>query len=145
MIRSDNVFLSKVRTKFCFFSFHRSTRAFSPNMETSPLQVKPCKFYLCSALIAIDQWGFCSMIGKCCQLGICYRYLLHIQYTKKNKTWYKPLYMYIWNTSYLNTCIDTFVRIVDRYALSFLKLTYIWWMILRITPVTNMFDGVNLN
>ena len=37
------------------------------HMETSPLQVKGCKFnfYLCSALMAIEQWWFFCMHTYC--------------------------------------------------------------------------------
>ena len=39
----------------------RPNQEFFTHMETSPLPVKSCKFWLCSALMAIEQWGFFSV------------------------------------------------------------------------------------
>ena len=41
-----------------FFGVYLSSREFYTHMETSPLLVKGCKIDLCSALMAIEQWGF---------------------------------------------------------------------------------------
>ena len=44
------------------FGVYRRTREFFTHMETLPFPVKGCKFfYLCSALMAIEQWGFFSV------------------------------------------------------------------------------------
>ena len=43
------------------FGEFRSTRELFTHMETSPLPVEGCKFDLCSALMAIEQWGFLSV------------------------------------------------------------------------------------
>ena len=43
----------------CLFGVYRSAQNFFTHMETSQLPVKGCKFkFLCSALVAIDQWEF---------------------------------------------------------------------------------------
>ena len=45
------------------FGVYRPTREFFTNMVTSPLPMKGCKFNfgLCSALMAIEQWGFLNL------------------------------------------------------------------------------------
>ena len=45
----------------CLGFFFRLTREFFTHKETSPLPVKVCKDLVCSALMAIEQWGFFSM------------------------------------------------------------------------------------
>ena len=45
----------------CLFVVFCPTREIFPHMETSPLSVKGCKFLLCLALVAIEQWGYFSM------------------------------------------------------------------------------------
>ena len=45
----------------CLFGGFRPTWEFFTHMESSPLPVKGCKFYLCFALMAIEQWGFFNM------------------------------------------------------------------------------------
>ena len=43
----------------CLFGVYRPTRGFFTHRETSPLLAKGCKFWpICSALMAIEQWGF---------------------------------------------------------------------------------------
>ena len=47
----------------CLFEIFRPTWGFFIHMMTSPLQVfRAANFYLCSALISIEQWGY-----TCCQ------------------------------------------------------------------------------
>ena len=41
-----------------YLEVYRPTQEFFTHMETSPLLVKGCNFDLCSALTAIEQWGF---------------------------------------------------------------------------------------
>ena len=45
---------------FVCFGVYRPTREFFTQMETSPIPVKGANFDLCSALLAIEQWGFFS-------------------------------------------------------------------------------------
>ena len=60
MILQFTSFYSTRYTKYHFFvclcGVDRPTREFFTHMEMSPLPVKGCKF-LCSALMAIEQWG----------------------------------------------------------------------------------------
>ena len=45
----------------CLFRVYRLPREIFTHMETSPLPVKGCKFELCSALMAIEQWKLLSV------------------------------------------------------------------------------------
>ena len=45
-------------TDFILFIVYRPTRKFFTYLETLPLPVKCSNFYLCSALMAVEQWGF---------------------------------------------------------------------------------------
>ena len=42
----------------CLFGVYCPTWEFFPHMETSPLLVRTANFDICSALMAIEQWGF---------------------------------------------------------------------------------------
>ena len=60
----DNSYLScpKVCLFVCLYGVYRTTREFFTHMGTSSLPVKGCKLIdLCSALMAIEQWGFFSV------------------------------------------------------------------------------------
>ena len=49
---------NQLQILFFFFFVYRPTRKFFTYLETSPLPVKGSNFYLCSALMAVEQWGF---------------------------------------------------------------------------------------
>ena len=49
----------------CLFWVFRTTRDFFTHMETWPWLVRGCKFDLCSALMAIEQWGFLACHTYC--------------------------------------------------------------------------------
>ena len=52
-----HISITWLMTLVCF-GVYRPTREFFTHMDTSPLLVKGCK---CSALMAIEQWGFFSV------------------------------------------------------------------------------------
>ena len=57
-VQIRTVFYGKYVCFVCFHGIYRPTRECFTHMETSPLRVKGCNFDLCSALMAIEQWGF---------------------------------------------------------------------------------------
>ena len=54
-------FFKNSKRLFGLFMVLRPTREFFTHSETSPLPVKGSNFELCSALMAIEQWGFISV------------------------------------------------------------------------------------
>ena len=59
---SSTTKLSMKSGKKCLFGFFFCpTREFFSHLEMSPLPLKACTFYLCSALMAIELWGIFSM------------------------------------------------------------------------------------
>ena len=57
---------------FSLFEVFRPTREFFTHLETSPLLVQGCNFDMCSALMAIEQWGFLSVPHLLCHRASVY-------------------------------------------------------------------------
>ena len=82
---------------YLFVIFH-PTGEFFTHLETSPLKVKGCKFFdLCSALIAILQWGFFSMPHL----------LWHGASIYYGHLWHSHLFLIVWQWS----CNCLFLRL----------------------------------
>ena len=59
---TDNQHVYSQDFLYCFFGVFRPTQDFFTRMEMSSLPVKGSNFfYLCSTLMAIEQWGFFSV------------------------------------------------------------------------------------
>ena len=66
LIINYGTFVNKFVCLYIWFfggGVYRPIRKFFTHIETSPLPVKGCKFWpICSTLMAIEQWGFFSVL-----------------------------------------------------------------------------------
>ena len=103
----------------CLLVIFRPIWEFLTHMETSPL--KGCKFYLCLALMAIEQWGFFSVTHLMCQ-GQTFIMVI------SEDLWHT--YCSVWSSHYLLLWLRSIAAGIRTPNLLFVWQTYIFTTIL---------------